>query len=260
MRADRSDGVCVRLHGDVRINWQRIFALWRASGRTPGTIQVYTYWARRYAEYCNAGGKPLLAELTRAKVQSFVTAEVRGRRRRIRSRGIYSVPCNAVRALSCAFRAMGADVPAWRVPAPRPAHPASVIVRGFVDYRLRHRGVARGTTWSDARVASAFLAFLRSRNRRVAAVRVTDLDDFVLGLTSKWALKTVAGTAVRCERCCDSCTRAVDCQSISPHVSLRRGFDRSIVLRERCHGATFAESCARSTCAARWAAATTRSS
>jgi integrase/recombinase XerD len=178
---------------DFRIDWQRIFALWRASGRTPGTIQVYAYWARRYATYCTARGKPLLAELTPAKVQAFVTAEVRGRRRRMRSRGVCSTPCNAVRALSCAFRAMGADVPVWRVPSSRPTPAPSTIVRGFVDYRLRHRGVARGTTWSDARVTSAFLAFLHSRRRRIAAVRVTDLDDFVLGLASKWAPKTVAG-------------------------------------------------------------------
>jgi site-specific recombinase XerD len=87
---------------------------------------------------------------------------------------------------------MGADVPLWRGPSPSRADP-SLIVRQFIEYRLHHRGVARGTTWSDTRVASVFLAFLRSRRRRVGAMRVTDLDDFVLALASKYAPKTVAG-------------------------------------------------------------------
>ena len=178
---------------DITIDWRRVVTVWRGSGRTPGTIQVYAYWARRYATYCDARGKPLLTQLTQAKVDKFVAEEVRGRRRRARSRGTCSVPCHAVRALSCALGAMGAQVPAWREPSRRSASARSSIVRGFVEYRLCHRGVAKATTLSDARVASAFLRFLRSRRRRIAAVRVADLDDFVLGLASKWAPKTVAG-------------------------------------------------------------------
>jgi site-specific recombinase XerD len=88
---------------------------------------------------------------------------------------------------------MGAQVPTWRGPSPRSTPTLSVIVRGFVEYRLRHRGVAKQTTWIDARVASAFLGLLRSRGRRVADTRVVDLDDFVLKLAAKLAPRTVAG-------------------------------------------------------------------
>lgn len=175
---------------DITIDWKRVVALWRTSGRTSGTVQVYAYWARRYVTYCEARSRPLLVELTRARVEKFVVEEVRRRRRSPR---IYSTPCNAVRALSCALGAMGVQVPAWRGPAPRSSPAASMIVRGFIEYRLRHRGVAKGTTVSEARVATAFLRFLRSRGRRIAAVRVRDLDDFVLELASKCAPKTVAG-------------------------------------------------------------------
>lgn len=183
----------VGLHVDATIDWKRVVSLWRASGRTSGTIQVYAYWARRYATYCDARGKPLLAELTRARVEKFVADQVPGRRRRGRAPRIGSAPCNAVRALSCALGAMGAQVPTWRGPSPRSTPTPSVIVRGFVEYRLHHRGVAKQTTWIDARVASAFLGFLRSRGRRVADTRVVDLDDFVLKLASKLAPRTVAG-------------------------------------------------------------------
>jgi len=178
---------------DVTINWESIVSLWRASGRTPGTIQVYAYWARRYATYCGARGKPLLAALTHASVAKFVAEQVGGRRRRGRVPRIGSAPSNAVRALACALGALGMQVPAWRGPSSRSTPTPSAIVRGFVEYRLRQRGVAKRTTWVDARVASAFLGFLRSRKRRVADTRVVDLDDFVLMLASKSAPKTVAG-------------------------------------------------------------------
>jgi site-specific recombinase XerD len=186
-------GVRVPPHVDVTVDWKRVVALWRASGRTSGTIQVYAYWAGRYATYCDARGKPLLAELTRARVEKFVAEQVRGRRQRGRSLRIGSAPCNAVRALSCALGAMGEQVPTWRAPSPPSPPSRSIIVRGFVEYRLRHRGVAKLTTLADARVASAFLGLLRSRGRRLADTRVVDLDDFVLKLASKWAPKTVAG-------------------------------------------------------------------
>ncbi|MEW5813761.1 MAG: tyrosine-type recombinase/integrase [Actinomycetota bacterium] len=63
----------------------------------------------------------------------------------------------------------------------------------FVEHRLRHRGVAKGTTPSDARTASVFLTFLHRRRRGIARVRVTDLDDFVTGCSRRWRPRTVAG-------------------------------------------------------------------
>jgi site-specific recombinase XerD len=86
---------------------------------------------------------------------------------------------------------MGVDLPAWHSNTVR-AMPA-LVVREFIEYRLHHRGVSGGTTLSDTRLASAFLAFLRRRGRRVSAIRVTDLDEFVLALASKCRPKTVAG-------------------------------------------------------------------
>ena len=60
-------------------------------------------------------------------------------------------------------------------------------------HRLRHRGVAPGTTPSDSRTASTFVAFLRDHGRSITRVRVADIDDFVMSLSRRWAPRTVAG-------------------------------------------------------------------
>ncbi len=96
-----------------------------------------------------------------------------------------------MRALWCALVALGHQLPPWRDPPHRRA--PSPLVAEFVAYRLRQRGVAVGTTPSDVRIASQFLAFLRRRKRLIARLRVEDIEDFVAGLARKWAPKTVAG-------------------------------------------------------------------
>jgi site-specific recombinase XerD len=58
---------------------------------------------------------------------------------------------------------------------------------------VRHRGIATRTIRSDVAIASEFLSFLRVHGRRATSARVTEIDGFVLHLTSKGAKKTVAG-------------------------------------------------------------------
>ena len=165
------------------IDWSDVLAVWRDSGRTEGTRLAYECWARRYVEFCARHGGRLAGRLTHVEVQRFVAKE-------IGATTTGTTAFAAVRALWCALRVLGHALPPWREPQARDA-PAP-LVSEFIAYRIKHGGVAAGTTLSDARTASAFLMFLRSRRRRVARIRVGDLDDFVTGLSHKWKSKTVA--------------------------------------------------------------------
>ena len=69
----------------------------------------------------------------------------------------------------------------------------SPLVRSFVDFRLRHHGVASSTGPNDANCATRFLDWVRLRRRSVAQIRVADVDDFVTECASRLAPKTVAG-------------------------------------------------------------------
>lgn len=176
------------------IDWARIRSIWRASGRTSATIDVYSRWARRFVNYCVGEGLDPIGHLTQEFAERFRAEGCRRRkfRRQRRLRPVGRLAIIAPRALSCALSALGHAVPQWR---PRPAAPPrlSTVVREFVAYRVKHRGIATTTIRSDVAVATKLLSFLRVNGRSPASMRVTEIDGFVLDLTSKCARKTVAG-------------------------------------------------------------------
>jgi len=173
------------------IDWNSVAAIWRTSGRKRSTIAAYEYWARRYVVHCVAEGRHPLDCLTRAQVGGYAGLEVPVARQRRRRQ--LSVPLlrSAVRALWCALVALGHKLPPWGVDKSKPKQ--SLLVQSFVDYRLRHHGVARSTLPHDARLAVAFLGWLRQRKRSVAGIRVVDVDALVTDRGRKFAPKTVSG-------------------------------------------------------------------
>jgi integrase/recombinase XerD len=134
-----------------------------------------------------------VVHLTRDCAERFRAECVRRKfRRRRRLRPVGRSAIVAPRALSCALAALGHAVPQWRQ-QPSDLPRASKVVREFVAYRLKHRGIATSTIRSDLAVATKFVAFVRTRRRSMASTRIIDLDGFVLQLTSKCTRKTVAG-------------------------------------------------------------------
>src|SRR5260370_37520902 len=91
------------------INWRRVVEIWRKSGRTPGTIAVYTDWARRFVDHCSARGMSPVARLRREEVQRVVAGGQSryGRRGWGGGRGALGGP----RALSPARGGAGEQVP-----------------------------------------------------------------------------------------------------------------------------------------------------
>lgn len=176
------------------IDWARVRGVWRASGRTSSTIELYSGWARRFVGYCLVEGLDPIGHLTEEFAEKFRAEGCARRkfRRRRRLRPIGRIAIVAPRALSCALAALGHTVPQWRSqPAPPPR--GSKVVREFVAYRIKHRGIATSTIRSDVAVATKFLSFVRVHGRSPASTRVAEIDGFVLDLASKCAKKTVAG-------------------------------------------------------------------
>lgn len=168
-------------------------SIWRASGRTSATIDVYSTWARRFVDYCLGKGLDPIAHLTQEFAERFRVEGCQRRKflRRRRLKPVVRLAIVAPRALSCALGALGHTVPQWRPP---PAPPrVSPLVRAFVAYRVKHRGIAKTTIRADVAIASKFLSFLRVHGRSPASMRVNEIDGFVLGLASKCTRKTVAG-------------------------------------------------------------------
>jgi site-specific recombinase XerD len=166
---------------------QRVVELWRAGGRTPGTIGLYLHWVRRFRGRFGTAGDGVL--LTRDRVDAFAAAYV-GPRGCAPDTARHGARC-ALRAWSCALRSLGFAVPQWTEP-PR-AQLLSPILAQFVEYRLKHGGVSPSTVPSEVFYVSEFITFLRKRGRRPDAVRVVDIDGFVAACCSRMTHKTVAG-------------------------------------------------------------------
>jgi site-specific recombinase XerD len=98
---------------------------------------------------------------------------------------------NAMHAWSWALQFSGIPVPPWRTAPTSRRWPA--LVDEYGEYRQSHRGVAAATLLRDREVASDFLRSLHTRGRRITAVRVTDIDAFVEGLSARLSRRTVAG-------------------------------------------------------------------
>jgi integrase/recombinase XerD len=166
---------------------RRVAELWCAGGRRPGTIQQYLIWVRRFRRRIGAAADGTM--LTRAGVDAFTSQYVgprggAGKDARAAAR-------SALRAWSCALRTLGFDVPPWLTPAsPRPLSP---MLRRFVEYRLKHGGIAPSTVPTEVHYVSEFLGFLRKRGRHPDRVRIVDIDDFVAACCSRMKRKTVAG-------------------------------------------------------------------
>jgi integrase/recombinase XerD len=170
------------------IDWEQIASLWRASGRTQGTVDVYLQAARRFVQHCQRRRRDPIAQLTR----DGVLRAAREYSRRRRTCGDPArVACIAARALSCALTVLGRAVPQWSTPQPVPAY--APLVERFLDHRQRYRGVVTTTLHREGQLGTTFVAFLSRRGRRVRDVRIVDVDAFVHLMAGRYRAKTVAG-------------------------------------------------------------------
>jgi integrase/recombinase XerD len=166
--------------------------VWRESHRAESTIGAYLQWVRRFRADCRARGLPELSQLTQAGVDAFAL-RYRGPRLRRAVPGRVRGPArHALRAWAYVQGRLGRVVPPWE-PVPEPT-PESPLIAEYVEFRIRHRGVAIGTLVRDRATAKQFLAALRSRNRAVGRARIRDLDRFVTGLAGRLSSRTAADT------------------------------------------------------------------
>jgi integrase/recombinase XerD len=163
-----------------------------------GSVAVYLCSVRRYRTYLQARGYDEIERLTYAAVMAYARLSVGPRNRRRGAEATRRASRSAVHAWWCALRVLGVSVPPWRAsPAPRRW---PVLVEAYGEYRREHRGVSVGTFVRDQELVSGFLRFMRQRGRNVARMRVTDLDQFIDGLSARLARRTVAGlcSSLRC--------------------------------------------------------------
>lgn len=151
-------------------------------------MSVYSLWVRRFEAECARRSVCPDDQLTREAVERFAVryARHRGIARRAARCGAGS----ALHAWSRGLVLLGYGVPRWS--APRPAAVLPPLLAEFAGHQRRHRGICERSIAKQCDQAAAFLAFLRRRHRRLAAVRIPDVDAFVMEQRRRYSGVVVA--------------------------------------------------------------------
>jgi len=149
-------------------------------------------WVRRFHAYCGAHGLPVAEQLTRESVERFADRYCGPRMSAPAPDRVRRPARNALFAWWYALGKGGHALPDWD--HGRPAEAAlPPLIRDYVDYRKRSRGIADCSMHRDAVAAVQFVRFLRLRGRPVRRVGIGDVDLFVSQRGRRLRVRTVVG-------------------------------------------------------------------
>lgn len=171
----------------------QVVRIWRQNRcLRSSTIGLYLLWVRRFKAYCCAQDLEEGSQLTLAGVDTFATwyAKRQGSDRNLAFEGARS----ALRAWALALRVLGYPTPSWE-PESEPRSPSCPLLEEFEEHLARHRGNPAVTRKKKLAQITAFLAFLRSRQRNMAELDLADIDAFIVACRHHYARTTVADIA-----------------------------------------------------------------
>ena len=171
----------------------QVVRIWRQNRcLRSSTIGVYRLWVQRFKTYCRARELEEVSQLTLAGVSTFATwyAKRQGIDRPLAFEGARS----ALRAWALALEVLGCAIPPWE-PVPETGSTSCPLLDEFEEHLARHRGNPPPTRRKKLAHISAFLAFLRSRQRNMVELDLADIDAFIVACRQHYARTTVADMA-----------------------------------------------------------------
>ena len=170
---------------EVRRVWQRNRSLTRQS------LQVYAYWLRRFAAYCESQALDQRSELTQQGAERFaVWWRSRGSYRRGRLKVAVAASRGPLRAWAFALSTLGESLPPWRTAIPTTAF--SLRFRPFADYLRDVRGSPTTTIHKKLTQLTAFDRYRRAHGWSGLPIRLTEIDAYVVACRGRLARTTVA--------------------------------------------------------------------
>lgn len=167
--------------------------LWRLNGLKAGSIALYEGILGVFFAYCTEQGLPPFSQLTMAGRDRFWRWYLRRSLRCRNAKTFRRTLGNPLRAYSWAVTATGHTAPAWRPDPDVPARPP--IIAAYLEHAREQRGLSEGGLTRDAVIIDQLLTHLKRRHRDWREVRLLDIDDFLLGLTQRFAPATVGRVA-----------------------------------------------------------------
>jgi site-specific recombinase XerD len=169
-----------------------ILRVWRADrSLQESSVGLYLQWIRRFRAYCLQLNLEERRELTFDGVRRF--AAWYARRRHLHPDRLSGVR-SALYSLARVYQVMGVSMPVWQ-PA-QPVHPpATALMRAFAEHLSSRCGNPEITVSRKLDHVGKLVAHLASRGKTWRAMKLSDIDEFVVACSQRYARSTVADIA-----------------------------------------------------------------
>ena len=169
---------------------ETVMDLWQQNGMKSRSAGAYRQWVNRFVLDCTQRGVSPLSHLNVVEAKAF--AQRYARRQRINRHETQRMAQMSLYAWSVGLAALGVPTMRWSVPTP-PARPLSPRVAAYAAFRHIHSNAAEISIRHEITAIQAWLKFLQSRRRPLRAIRLADVDAYLLMLRRRYAVATVAG-------------------------------------------------------------------
>ena len=169
---------------------EQVIDLWKRNGLKQNTTVAYAQWINRFLRDCNQQGVSPLSRLTAVKVSDF--ANRYARRQQISRLATQPIAHTSLCAWSIALTALDIPTVPWAEPNP-PTPLLSPLLAEYSTFRHPHSNAADISITHEIKAIHAWLKFLQVRRRPLRAIRLTDVDAYLLTLRRRYAVGTVAG-------------------------------------------------------------------
>lgn len=175
---------------EIDENLKLAIAVWERNRRLKqSSITVYCRWIKRFEFYCHENDLDQAQELTLAGARRF--AKKYAHLNRLKEKSVLKAARSALFALSTARRILNPSTISWDEPVVT-VNVYSPLIVEYATFLSEVRGNPESTIKKKSNQISHFLSFLKKRNRRVARIRLIDIDAYVLTCGQRYARITTA--------------------------------------------------------------------
>jgi site-specific recombinase XerD len=168
---------------------EKVVDVWKRNGLNESAAVFYQQWVDRFLADCARRRVSPLDHLTAAEVNEF--AKRYARRRQINGRVARRGAHCSLRAWSVGLVVLGSQPAQWSEPTDL-ARRLPPVLAEYSAFRHVNSNAKDVSIKREASEITAWLQFLRSRRRTLRAVRLADIDAWLLKMRHRYAVSTVA--------------------------------------------------------------------
>lgn len=167
---------------------EKVISLWKRNGLKQSSAFIYQGWIQRFIFDCTQREVAPLSHLTEDEVRLF--SRRYARRKRINILEAQRAAHRSLFAWYTGLVGLGYQLAKWSQ-CDSSSLRMTPLMKAYSEYRHIHSNVTDNSINREIIEAEAWLRFLSLRKRKLQAVRLTDIDAYMLKLRRRYAVATV---------------------------------------------------------------------